>query len=314
MPVRDATQRFSSRVEDYARYRPGYPAEVIPLLKTECGLSAESVVADVASGTGIFTRMLLDNNCRVFGVEPNAEMRRAAEEFLAEHSHFKSLNGTAESTTLPDHCVDIITAAQAAHWFDPGKARLEFVRILKPGGWTVLMWNDRRINASRFSREYEDLLLRYGTDYHELRRLDANRTIKAFFAPSDFQTRVFDNRQDLDYAGLEGRLLSSSYTPRAGDPKHEPMLRELRRIFDSIPATSARASDRLLAVCTRMIGACPQGPRSRGLGGCRRHESGSQKGRKTLLSCGSRPNAAARDNRCHSGVADLHIRAKTGTH
>ena len=233
MPVRDATQRFSSRVEDYARYRPGYPAEVIPLLKTECGLSAESVVADVASGTGIFTRMLLDNNCRVFGVEPNAEMRRAAEEFLAEHSHFKNLNGTAESTTLPDHCVDIITAAQAAHWFDPGKARPEFVRILKPGGWTVLLWNDRRINASRFSREYEDLLLRYGTDYHEVRRLGGDLTVKAFFAPSDFQTRVFDNRQDLDYVGLEGRLLSSSYAPRASDPKHEPMLQELRRIFDS---------------------------------------------------------------------------------
>src|SRR2546425_8908515 len=233
MPVRDATQRFSSRVEDYARYRPGYPAEVIQLLKTECGLSAESVVADVASGTGIFTRMLLENHCRVFGIEPNAEVRRAAEEFLAGYASFTTLNGTAQSTILPDHSVDIITAAQAAHWFDPGKARQEFVRILKPGGWTVLMWNDRRINASRFSREYEDLLLRYCTDYHELRRLGGDLTVKAFFAPSDFQTRVFDNRQDLDYAGLEGRLLSSSYTPRAGDPKHEPMLRELRRIFES---------------------------------------------------------------------------------
>src|SRR2546428_10061448 len=204
MPVRDATQRFSSRVEDYARYRPGYPPGVIQLLKTECGLAAESVVADVASGTGIFTRMLLENHCRVFGIEPNAEMRRAAEEFLAEHSHFKSLNGTAESTTLPDHCVDIITAAQAAHWFDPGKARLEVVRILKPGGWTVLMWNDRRINASRFSREYEDLLLRYGTDYHEVRRLGGDPTVKAFFAPSDFQTPGFDHRQDPGYVGLSG--------------------------------------------------------------------------------------------------------------
>src|SRR5207253_5072108 len=149
MPVRDATQRFSSRVEDYARYRPGYPPEVIQLLKTECGLSGESVVADVASGTGIFTRMLLENHCRLLGIEPNAEMRRAAEEFLAGYASFTTLNGTAQSTILRDHSVDIITAAQAAHWFDPGKARQEFVRILKPGGWTVLMWNDRRINASR---------------------------------------------------------------------------------------------------------------------------------------------------------------------
>jgi len=206
---------------------------VIPLLKTECGLLAESVVADIASGTGIFTRIVLEAGAHVFGVEPNAEMRRAAEEFLAGYASFTTLNGTAESTILPDHSVDIITAAQAAHWFDPGKARQEFVRILKPGGWTVLMWNDRRINASRFSREYEDLLLRYGTDYHEVRRLGGDLTVKAFFAPSDFQTPVFDNRQDLDYVGLEGRLLSSSYAPRASDPKHEPMLQELRRIFDS---------------------------------------------------------------------------------
>ena len=206
---------------------------MIQLLKTECGLAAESVVADIASGTGIFTRIVLEAGAHVFGVEPNAEMRHAAEEFLAGYAHFKSLNGTAESTTLADHSVDIITAAQAAHWFDPVKARQEFVRILKPGGRTVLLWNDRRIKASRFSREYEDLLLRYGTDYHEVRRLDADRTITAFFAPAQFRECVFDNRQDFDYASLAGRLLSSSYTPRAGDSRHEPMLRELRRIFDS---------------------------------------------------------------------------------
>jgi SAM-dependent methyltransferase len=233
MPVRDATQRFSSRVKDYARYRPGYPLEVIELLKTECGLTAHSVVADIACGTGIFTSILLETGARVFGVEPNTEMRRATEEFLAAHSRFTSVNGTAELTTLPDHSVDLITAAQAAHWFDSGKSRGEFLRILKPRGWLVLLWNDRRIDASQFSREYESMLLRYGTDYHDVRRLDANRTVEGFFAPSDFQTRVFDNRQEFDYAGLEGRLLSSSYTPQAGAPKHEPMLRELRQIFDA---------------------------------------------------------------------------------
>src|SRR2546426_8519681 len=115
MPATDATQRFSSRVEDHARHRTGYPPEVIQRLKTECGLSAESVVADVASGTGIFTRMLLGNRCRVFGVEPNVEMRRSAEGFMAGHARFKRLNGTAETTTFPDHNVDIIYAAPAGH-------------------------------------------------------------------------------------------------------------------------------------------------------------------------------------------------------
>src|SRR2546425_13189832 len=122
MPVRDATQRFSSRVEDYARYRPAYPPEVIQLLKTECGLAAESVVADVASGTGIFTRIVLEAGAHVFGVEPNAEMRHAAEEFLAEYAHFKSLNWTAEWTTLADHSVYIITADHTGHWLDGSKA------------------------------------------------------------------------------------------------------------------------------------------------------------------------------------------------
>src|SRR5438874_2427098 len=127
MPVRDATQRFSSRVEDYARYRPGYPPEVIQLLKTECGLSAESVVADVASGTGIFTRMLLENRCRVFGVEPNVEMRRSAEEFLAGYARFKSLNGCGESRTLPGHSVEIITGGQGARWLYARQAWHELV-------------------------------------------------------------------------------------------------------------------------------------------------------------------------------------------
>jgi len=233
MPIRDATRRFSSRVEDYVRYRPGYPPEVIELLKTECGLAAQSVVADIASGTGIFTRILLETGGRVFGVEPNPEMRRTAEVFLAGYSRFTSVNGSAEVTTLSDHSVDLITAAQAAHWFDPGKARGEFLRIFKPRGWLVLLWNDRRIDASQFSREYENMLLGCGTDYHEVRRLDANRTVEAFFAPSNFQTSVFDNRQEFDYAALEGRLLSSSYTPQAGDPRHGHMLRELRRIFEA---------------------------------------------------------------------------------
>src|SRR5579863_2151487 len=128
MPVKDATQRFSSRVDDYVRFRPGYPHEIIELLKKECGLTPNSVVADIASGTGIFTRMLLGNGNRVWGVEPNDEMRRAGDLFLADYPHFTSTAGTAEATTLPDRSIDFMTAAQAAHWFDRENARHEFIR------------------------------------------------------------------------------------------------------------------------------------------------------------------------------------------
>jgi ubiquinone/menaquinone biosynthesis C-methylase UbiE len=231
MPVKDATQRFSSRVENYVRYRPGYPREVVELLKEACGLTSGAVIADIAFGTGIFTRMLLDNGNRVFGVEPNADMRRAGEEFLAGYSGFTSVTGTAEATTLADHSVDTVTAAQAAHWFDCDKARREFVRILKPGGSLVLLWNDRRMDSTEFLRQYEQLLRTYGTDYEDVRQQGMTLAIEGFFGPS-FHTRAFEYKQTFDYAGLEGRLLSSSYAPQKDSPKYDPMLRELRRIFD----------------------------------------------------------------------------------
>jgi len=233
MPVKDATQRFSSRVENYVRYRPGYPPEVLELLKNECGLTPDSVIADIASGTGILTRMLAENGNRVFGVEPNDEMRRAGERLLESYSGFKSIAGTAEVTTLPDHSVDIVTAAQAAHWFDREKARREFVRILKPGGWLVLLWNERRTDSTFFLREYEHLLLAYGTDYQEVRHERTTAEIADFFSPSPFRSSTLEMRQEVDYAGLEGRLLSSSYTPTSDHADYDAMLRQLRRIFDA---------------------------------------------------------------------------------
>jgi SAM-dependent methyltransferase len=232
MPVKNSTQRFSSRVENYVRYRPGYPFEVLQLMKKECGLTAESVIADVASGTGIFTRMLLENGNPVLGVEPNPEMRATGKKMLAGFPRFTSVAGTAEATTLADNSVDIITAAQAAHWFDRNKARREFVRILKAGGWTVLLWNERRTDTTQFLRDYERLLLSYGTDYQDVRHERTTAEIADFFAPSKCRETVFEMRQEFDYAALEGRLLSSSYTPQPGDPKYQPMLRELHRVFD----------------------------------------------------------------------------------
>ena len=232
MAVQDSTQRFSSRAENYVRYRPGYPPEVLDLLRRECGLTRSSLVADIASGTGILTRMFLENGNRVFGVEPNEEMRKAGEQVLADYPHFTSVAGTAEATTLPDHSVDLVTAAQAAHWFDREKARREFIRILKPGGWTVLVWNERRTDSSAFLRAYEAMLITYGTDYQEVRHERTTSVIGSFFSPSPYQERVFAMRQEFDYPALAGRLLSSSYTPQPGHPNHEPMLRELRRSFD----------------------------------------------------------------------------------
>ena len=233
MPASNATSRFSDRVENYIRYRPGYPPKVLQTLKAECALAPRHVVADIASGTGIWTRTLLENGNRVFGVEPNAEMREAGERLLAGFPNFASVNGTAEATNLPAQSVDFVTAAQAAHWFDRVRARAEFMRILNPGGWLVLLWNERRTDSTPFLRDYEQLLLTYGTDYQDVRHENTTASVHEFFDPVPFQERAFDMQQQFDYAGLEGRLLSSSYVPAPGHPGHAPMLRDLRRLFDA---------------------------------------------------------------------------------
>jgi SAM-dependent methyltransferase len=232
MPASNATSRFSDRVENYVRYRPGYPQEVLDLLRSECDMATTHVIADIASGTGIWTRMLLENGNTVFAVEPNADMRQAGEKLLAGFPKFSSVAGTAEATLLPDASVDFVTAAQAAHWFDRVSARREFRRILNPGGWLVLLWNERLTEATPFLRDYEQLLLTYATDYEEVRHERTTDAVNEFFDPQPYQASTFPMRQEFDYAGLEGRLLSSSYAPGPGHPKHAPMLRELRRVFD----------------------------------------------------------------------------------
>jgi SAM-dependent methyltransferase len=232
MPAANATSRFSDRVENYIRYRPGYPPEALRVLRDECGLRPAHLVADIASGTGIWTRMLLENGNAVVGVEPNADMRQAGDRLLADCPRSTSVAGTAEATTLADASVDFVTAAQAAHWFKREQARREFFRILKPGGWLVLLWNERRTESTPFLREYEQMLLTYGTDYQDVRHEHTTSAVNEFFDPAPFQERVFDMRQQFDYAGVEGRLLSSSYAPGPEHPRHAGMLEELRRIFD----------------------------------------------------------------------------------
>jgi len=224
--------RFSNRVENYVRYRPGYPPEVLELLCREAGLTEASLVADVGSGTGISTDLLLKSGAVVYAVEPNLEMRQAAERLLTGHRGFRSVAGSAQATTLPGSSVDLTTAAQAFHWFNQPGTRAEFSRILKPGGRLALIWNERRMDSTPFLRAYEKLLLNYATDYAAVRHENTGAEALAGFFIGPCLTHSFYNEQRLDYESLKGRLLSSSCAPAEGQPGHESMIAELRRIFE----------------------------------------------------------------------------------
>lgn len=227
------TERFGDRVADYARARPGYPAALSAWLIDSSGLKPGATVADLGSGTGLFTRVLLEAGLRVHGVEPNAAMRAEAERALAAYPGFVSETGSAEATGLATGSIDLITAAQAFHWFDPAAARSEARRVLRPSGQAALIWNLRRLDTA-FSLAYEALLMAHCPAYaagqpHQA----AAEDIAAFFEDAAArQSAVFEHEQHFDFETLRARLLSSSYTPKAGDPARQPLLAALRDLFE----------------------------------------------------------------------------------
>lgn len=232
MPSANATTRFSDRVENYVRYRPTYPADVLDVLRARTGLAAGQPVADVGSGTGISAKLFLDAGHPVYAVEPNAEMRAAAEAMLGDDPRFHSVAGSAEATTLPDASVDYVVAAQAFHWFDPAAVAPEWRRIVRPGGWIVLLWNTRQTGSTPFLRAYEALLRQHGTDYTSVNHENVTDDALRAALGRGYTRHVVPNAQVFDFEALKGRLLSSSYAPNVDHPGHAPMLDALRRIFD----------------------------------------------------------------------------------
>ena len=232
MTFSDSKQRFSTRVADYVRYRPGYPTAVRDILRAECALKSGHVIADVGSGTGFLSELFLKNGNRVFGVEPNEAMRGAGEEYLASYDGFVSINGSAESTTLNDASVNFVTTGQAFHWFDQNAARAEFTRILKPNGWVVVIWNERLTDTTPFLRGYEALLREYGTDYATVKEsYPSEQHMRDFFAANPYNSHGVPNFQEFDFDGAAGRLRSSSFIPTPDAPTYAPMMEALRKLF-----------------------------------------------------------------------------------
>jgi SAM-dependent methyltransferase len=230
--IPNPTQRFTGRVDAYRRFRPTYPSAVAGLLARECGLGPAAHVADIAAGTGIFTENLLAAGFQVTAVEPNAEMRAACASLAPMYPKLTIMDGTAESTGLPDHSVDLITVAQAMHWFALDRTRAEFLRVLKPDGWCAVLYNNRRLAGDPFHEAYERFLLDYGVDYVSVKQQHMGRKrLAQFFAPAEMRSATLPNPQPLDLEALEGRVLSSSYIPQPGDPRFATMQAALHRLF-----------------------------------------------------------------------------------
>lgn len=233
--MKDSKLRFSNRAEVYAKYRPSYPREILTFLEHKCGLTKCSVVADVGSGTGLLSEMLLENGNRVFGVEPNKEMREAAERLLGSHTRFESVPGAAEATPLAAESVDLVAVGSAFHWFDAEAARAEFSRILKPGGHVAIAWNASKRTGTPFLEDYARLRSEYRTDDVRGKNLYEGmyERTKAFFgsSPGGHEMACFSSAQLLDFESLKGLLLSYSSIPAEGEPGSEGMLRDLKELF-----------------------------------------------------------------------------------
>jgi SAM-dependent methyltransferase len=231
----DPLRRFSTRARAYAAARPTYPPALASLMRDEMGLAAGAEIADVGSGTGKLTALLVEAGYRVFGVEPNAEMRAYAEASFGPR--FTSVNGTAQATTLHEQSVDAVTAGQAFHWFDPAKARQEWTRIARPGAWAILVWNLRRERATPFMAGYDDLILRFATDMKLAKAERADEDAMAtLFGGRNWEHRLFGHVHPMDLEALRGRVTSSSFMPNDGEARFGEMLGAVDELF----ATHAR--------------------------------------------------------------------------
>lgn len=227
-------KKFDGMGKIYSKYRPSYAEEFIDYLYSEVGLTEESVIADIGSGTGILTKQLLARKSKVFAVEPNDDMREIAQADLKHYKNFVSVNATAENTSLQPKSVDFITVAQAFHWFDVKGFKAECERILKPDGKVILVWNCRD-EESKMVIDNDEVNRRFCPDFKGFtggtRGNVEQNVLKEFFS-GGYEERVFDNDITYEIDGFLGRNMSSSYSLKENDDDHAAYLEALEDVFD----------------------------------------------------------------------------------
>lgn len=250
----ESTERFSTRVDAYREHRPRYPSDIVEVLRRDCALTPQTVIADVAAGTGLLAEIFLANGNPVIAVEPNVPMRTVCDELRSKYPRLRCFDGTAEATGLAENSVDMVVVGQAMHWFNLDAARREFVRILRPGGCCVVVYNHRRMSGDDFHEGYERLLTEFGNDYRAVQSSHlTEEKLAAFFAPATMKCASLPNSQELALKGLRGRLLSSSYMPQEGDPKYAAMMEALEGMFAQYVVNGVVRMEYECAVCYGQI-------------------------------------------------------------
>lgn len=222
---------FSKKAEKYAKYRWDYAPQAIEAIFETAGLSEDSVVADIGAGTGMLTRHFAGRVARVYAIEPNQDMRVVAERELASHPSVQVIDGAAEATTLPGHIFDLITVAQAIHWFDTGPAIAEMIRILKPGGWLAILRNitsddEREVALSKIVAE------ELGAGYSAVYPASRKKPVESYFGSGAYQMLTFDFQLRQDWPAFIGVMSTVSYMPPTTDPRFSRIESKVKEYFD----------------------------------------------------------------------------------
>ena len=229
----DNTQRFSGKAGVYAKARPNYAQDFFDWLYSNYVLTSDTVIADIGSGTGLLTKALVEKDIHVYAVEPNEDMRNVAESSLKDNKYFHSINGTAESTGLPEGSIDIITVAQAFHWFDVEAFKKECKRILRPQGKVVLVWNQRD-SASYFVKVNSEIFKKYCPNFTGFSGgIEENDNNIELFFDKKYSRFHFTNNLTFDKDGFINRCLSASYALKKSDEKFDIFVQELEVLFNS---------------------------------------------------------------------------------
>lgn len=226
------TSKFTGKAAIYSKYRSNYPNECIQDIVKEVSADKNIMIADIGAGTGKLTKQFLEKGIKVIAVEPNKDMLEVAIKDLSKYNElFEYKQEPAENTSIKSNSIDIITVAQAFHWFDKDKFKSECKRILKPNGIIAIMWN-----FIDYKQELESKIIETHKQYTSLtfnasEEEQRDNDIINFFGEDNYKFKIYKNNYIEDKEQFLGRQLSMSYALNENDDKYDEYVAEFNKLF-----------------------------------------------------------------------------------